>query len=343
MDASWESKHRDVFISYSSKNQEIADLVVADLERHGVKCWIASRDILPGQDWAAAITKAVQESGVFVLLLCKNANLSKQVRKEVHMADHNNKIIIVFRLDNSEMNETFQYQLSGLQWLDATSGPLEHSIADLRRSVIKAAEQLQSKTTPDDKKEDSLRNHITPKPLGTLSRTKLHSWIDIRKIQTITFLNTLDNAPSSARDLSEEGNGSVMAWRLIIDQFLWQRDEALYIAGDGGVLAPQNCYALFSYGLVPTKYGYCHLKSITGGQHFITSNVTSMREMFCNCHELSSLDLNFWDTSKVKDMSFMFYRCDKLDSLNIRSWNTANVKGKDTMFTGTIWEKHPPI
>ena len=49
----------DVFISYSSKNKNIADAIVADLEQNNVKCWYAPRDILSGEDWAGAINNAI--------------------------------------------------------------------------------------------------------------------------------------------------------------------------------------------------------------------------------------------------------------------------------------------
>ena len=35
----------DIFISYSQADRECAHAVAALLEAHGVKCWIASRDI----------------------------------------------------------------------------------------------------------------------------------------------------------------------------------------------------------------------------------------------------------------------------------------------------------
>ena len=45
----------DVFISYSTKNKNVADAVVANFEQHGIKCWYAPRDILPGEEWVSAI------------------------------------------------------------------------------------------------------------------------------------------------------------------------------------------------------------------------------------------------------------------------------------------------
>ena len=49
----------DVFISYSSKNKSVADAVVSDFEQHGIRCWYAPRDILPGKEWVTAIKEGI--------------------------------------------------------------------------------------------------------------------------------------------------------------------------------------------------------------------------------------------------------------------------------------------
>jgi len=52
----------DVFISYSSEDKNVADAVCGTLEKQDVRCWIASRDVPPGQSWPAAIVKAISNS-----------------------------------------------------------------------------------------------------------------------------------------------------------------------------------------------------------------------------------------------------------------------------------------
>lgn len=58
-----------------------------------------------------------------------------------------------------------------------------------------------------------------------------------------------------------------------------------------------------------------------------TSNVTSMRYMFSNCSNLTSLDLSSFDTSNVTAIGDMFYYCSKLNKLYISSsfFNSASV------------------
>ncbi|MBS3753286.1 MAG: toll/interleukin-1 receptor domain-containing protein [Anaerolineales bacterium] len=51
----------DVFVSYSTKDKEVADAVVSAHEKAGVRCWYAPRDVEPGADWADSITKAIHQ------------------------------------------------------------------------------------------------------------------------------------------------------------------------------------------------------------------------------------------------------------------------------------------
>ena len=87
---------KDVFISYSSKDIEWADAICKTLETESLNCWIAHRDINPGEDWAESINNAIKESSVFVLVFSQNSNQSVQVIKELTLAVNNKCIIIPF-------------------------------------------------------------------------------------------------------------------------------------------------------------------------------------------------------------------------------------------------------
>ena len=44
------SRTHDVFLSYSSQDKTWADAACAVLERQRIRCWIAPRDITPGDE-----------------------------------------------------------------------------------------------------------------------------------------------------------------------------------------------------------------------------------------------------------------------------------------------------
>ncbi len=76
----------DIFISYSSRDKNIADAVVSRMESGGIRCWYAPRDILPGSDWAESIIEAINGSRIMVLIFTQNSNISIQVLRDVDRA-----------------------------------------------------------------------------------------------------------------------------------------------------------------------------------------------------------------------------------------------------------------
>ena len=51
-----------VFISYASQDKTVADAVCVALENAGVGCWIAPRNVVPGESYAGAIVHAIDST-----------------------------------------------------------------------------------------------------------------------------------------------------------------------------------------------------------------------------------------------------------------------------------------
>ena len=87
---------------------------------------------------------------------------------------------------------------------------------------------------------------------------------------------------------------------------------------------PTSCYKWF---------WWCgNLNQVEGIKNLNTKEVTDMADMFCECKDLSSLDVSGFNTEKVTDMSEMFYDCISLKLLDVAKFNTANVKSMSNMF-----------
>ncbi len=63
-----------------------------------------------------------------------------------------------------------------------------------------------------------------------------------------------------------------------------------------------------------------------------TSNVTNMNAMFYNCISLRKLDLSNFNTSNVTDMGYMFKSCSNLTELNLSDFDTSNATNMTEMF-----------
>ncbi len=77
---------RQVFISYAHEDEEAAKRLAGDLEAEGYPVWLAADSIRPGEKWAAAISRGLEESGIFALLLTPRAVKSRWVRSETNVA-----------------------------------------------------------------------------------------------------------------------------------------------------------------------------------------------------------------------------------------------------------------
>lgn len=124
-----------VFISYSHKDKLIADAICSNLESAEIRCWIAPRDISPGQDWPTAISNAVAASRIMVLVFSANSNSSEDVGRELILAANNKLIIIPFKIDNITPEPGKQYYLARTHWLDAINPPTQAQIDTLVRYV----------------------------------------------------------------------------------------------------------------------------------------------------------------------------------------------------------------
>ncbi|MFN7942855.1 MAG: toll/interleukin-1 receptor domain-containing protein [Thermoanaerobaculia bacterium] len=121
----------DVFLSYASEDKPEADAACALLERRGLRCWVAPRDILPGSDWSSAIVDAIRAARVLVLVFSRFSNDSVQVKREVERAVSLGLPILPFRLDDVPLSKHMEYFISSPHWLDAMSPPLEAHLEKL--------------------------------------------------------------------------------------------------------------------------------------------------------------------------------------------------------------------
>ena len=125
----------DVFISYSTEDKPAADAVCAILEKNGVRCWIAPRDIVPGADWGESIVNGIRSSKVLLLVFSTNANKSKQIKREVEIAADGGVTIVPLRIENILPTEAFTYFLGNIHWLDALTPPLEKHLQEVAAKV----------------------------------------------------------------------------------------------------------------------------------------------------------------------------------------------------------------
>ena len=100
-----------VFISHAAEDKVVADAMCAALERNGIRCWMAPRDIMPSDDWAEAILKAITSSKLMVLIFSHNTTQSPHVRREIERAVHHGVPIAPLRVEDVLPDGALEYFL----------------------------------------------------------------------------------------------------------------------------------------------------------------------------------------------------------------------------------------
>ena len=125
----------DIFISYASKDKNVANAICAKLEQLQLKCWIAPRDIKPGEEYAGGIVRGIDVCRCMVVVFSGSANASQHVLREVERAVGRNVVIIPFRIDDIIPSDSMDYFLKVAHWLDAKDMDLDSAIDHLARTI----------------------------------------------------------------------------------------------------------------------------------------------------------------------------------------------------------------
>jgi hypothetical protein len=136
-----------IFISYAKDDGDTAFKICQILEDSGSNCWIAPRDITPGETWGSAIIDGINSCRLMIMVFSENSNQSVQVLREIERAVHKKIPIIIFRISEIEPSKEFEYYVSAVHWLDAVSEPKDKHIENLKDVVMRT-----STVKTDDKK-----------------------------------------------------------------------------------------------------------------------------------------------------------------------------------------------
>jgi hypothetical protein len=107
-----------LFISHATQDAKVAARLCEAMEARGFSCWIASRDIAPGENFQVAIVRAIRAAKIMLLVFTGAANGSDEVAKELALASQNKMIVVPLRVENIAPSETFAYEFATRQWID---------------------------------------------------------------------------------------------------------------------------------------------------------------------------------------------------------------------------------
>jgi hypothetical protein len=166
-----------IFISYSSKDQQIAETIYQALEARGLDCWIASRDVHPGENFQEAIVRALRSAKAMLLVFTSNANNSDEIKKELVLAGRNSVTVVPVRVEDVVPNDAFTYEFATRQWIDLFTDWERHIelLASRLGQILQAANSGEGGTAA------AASIVLSPKPVGRRSSSN----------QTLLFASVL--------------------------------------------------------------------------------------------------------------------------------------------------------
>jgi multidrug efflux pump subunit AcrA (membrane-fusion protein) len=140
----------DVFISHPPGARKIAEALLVWLERRGVRCFAAFRDLPQGVPWKDAVPPAIRESRVLLAVFADGVHgASAPVYEEVSTAIEMGRPIFPFRLKPLAKDTSYAPNWQGLDWMEAFPNP-QVTFAKITRNLVKyLAKSAASLGTPD--------------------------------------------------------------------------------------------------------------------------------------------------------------------------------------------------
>ena len=150
-----------IFLSHHSSKLELVTHLSRYLERNGLNTWYAPRNIHSGEVWDEAILNAIKKCKAVILLFCAQADSSRQVKRELALADKYKKSVFWLRVEKVEPNNLSYFLTSTqwLDWLDERDDTLDQLVRDI--SQLSINNSMPFNPIEDTANESTSQNKIT--------------------------------------------------------------------------------------------------------------------------------------------------------------------------------------
>jgi ubiquinone/menaquinone biosynthesis C-methylase UbiE/PAS domain-containing protein len=141
-----------LFISHASEDRQVAMEIVADLERRGIDCWIAPRNIPAGRTFAGAIVTAIESCWATLLVFSERCNTKQEhIGREISVAIDSGKTIIPLRIQDARPQGELKYSLTNVHWIDGFAS-LADAIDEVDRTFhrLKGGEPGEQRLSPSE-------------------------------------------------------------------------------------------------------------------------------------------------------------------------------------------------
>ncbi len=198
---------KQVFVSYTSTDREIAYEIVDYLEANDISCFIAPRDVEGGKAYASILMKALEECYLVLLVASEAINTSDHVLNEVDVIIEKGKPLLPVFIEDFKLSDDYRYYLGRKQWVVAYP---EHTSKYFDKIYTNVLENLPKKLAPQPPAEE-------PKGIADSNTTTVFEYNPTRGIminpedhqrnvsfRTDTFVNMMGGIFEKVEQLTNE-------------------------------------------------------------------------------------------------------------------------------------------
>lgn len=130
----------DIFISYSRRDLDFVKRLYDYLLANGISAWFDQTSIEIGDQWRETIVNGIMGCKIFVVVLSPDSAGSKNVRKEIDLAERNLKKIVplIWRGDSDTViPPAIAYQLAGINYFNFKEEASEENLSKIANVIKK--------------------------------------------------------------------------------------------------------------------------------------------------------------------------------------------------------------
>jgi hypothetical protein len=101
-EVNYQSLPKEAFVSYLDYDLDLVKEIVLNLEKNGISCWYAERNLRENQERKfikQSITSAIQRSNIFILIASEFSTLAKDIQEHSEFAYLNKKVMIQIKIN----------------------------------------------------------------------------------------------------------------------------------------------------------------------------------------------------------------------------------------------------
>ncbi len=187
----------DVFISYSRKDKEQAEVLCGALAEAGVDYWIDRSEIHGSANFLTEITRNIKACKVLIFIASANSAAAEFTQKEILYALKRKKPIIPYKIGEFQFedNDELDFVFTNVQWVES----LEEVVKSLEKQGLthKAQPQPVEQPTPDPQPKPA------PRPKPTQKSYKVGDYYDDGTKKGVVFEVTPDGKHGKIVSLEE--------------------------------------------------------------------------------------------------------------------------------------------